>query len=231
MNYVLNMINRRSSLLLLVIVLLSANRLTAQNISFGVFAEPVISWFSTDTKDTRNDGARAGFCFGFNFYKYFTSNYAFSTGINILSAGGRIYNTSPIDMKFNNMQATIPANEKVTYKVQYLGIPVGLKLKSNQIGYITFFSDLGIDPKIIIGGKVDINSPDIKGESAMNELNKFNLAYHIMPGIEYSLGGSTALVFGVGFEKNFLDLTNDINGQPVDKVAHNIMKFRFGINF
>jgi hypothetical protein len=227
------MINRRSSMLLLVILLLSANRLAAQSISFGVFAEPVISWFSSDTKDTRNDGARAGFCFGFNFYKYFTANYAFSTGVNILSAGGRIYNTSSIDMQFNNMLKSIPENEKVTYKVQYLGIPIGLKLKTNQIGYITFFTDLGIDPKIVIGGKVDINNPDIKGESAMKELNKFNLAYHIMPGIEYSLGGSTAVFFGLGFEKNFLDLTKDIeiNSQPVDKIAHNILKFRFGVNF
>jgi hypothetical protein len=65
----------------------------------------------------------------------------------------------------------------------------------------------------------------------MNELNKFNLGYHIIPGIEYSLGGSFGLIFGIGFEKNFLDVTKDINDQPVDKVTQNIVKFRFGVTF
>jgi hypothetical protein len=237
MSILSNGIIKRNSILLFVLVLFSENRMAAQNqkISFGVFAEPVISWFSTDTKDTRSSGARAGFCFGFNFNKYFTNNYAFSTGLNISSAGGRIYNTSQIEMEFNNSSEIIPANEKVTYKVQYLCLPLGLKFKSNQIGYLTFFSDIGIDPKVVIGGKVDIASPDIKDESAMNEINKFNLAYHIMPGIEYSLGGTTAIVIGVGYEKNFLDVTKDLTGQPYnqpkDKITHNIIKFRFGINF
>ena len=74
-----------------------------------------------------------------------------------------------------------------------------LKLQTNQIGYLTFFSDLGLDPKIVIGGKADIPSLNISGENAMNELNMFNLSYHITAGIEYSLGGTTALVLGLGF--------------------------------
>jgi hypothetical protein len=221
----------KSRILISALIILSTCSLRAQDISFSVYAEPLISWFSPDTKATINDGSRAGFNFGFSFNKYFAANYAFSTGINLSSAGGRLHNTANIDMEFNNFSAIIPANEKVTYKIQYLGIPLGLKFKSNQIGYLTFFSDLGIDPKVVIGGKVDVSSAGISGESAMNELNKFNLAYHIMPGIEYSLGGSFALIFGVGFEKNFLDVTKDINDQPVDKVAQNIIKFRFGVTF
>jgi hypothetical protein len=52
-----------------------------------------------------------------------------------------------------------------------------------------------------------------------------------MAGIEYSLGGTTALVFGLGFENNFLDVSKDILLQPVDKVSHNILRFRIGVNF
>jgi hypothetical protein len=223
----------RGSILILIILLLPSGRVVGQNINFGIFADPVISWFSTDTKETRNDGARAGFNFGFTFNRYFRNNYAFSTGISILNAGGRLINNSndKLAMTFNNFSDTLTPGNSVVYKIQYLCIPLGLKFKSNQIGYITFFSDIGLDPKFVIGGKVDIPSLDLKGEAAMNELRAFNLSYHIMAGIEYSLGGSTAMVFGLGFDNNFLDITKDINNQPVDKVTHKIIKFRIGVNF
>jgi hypothetical protein len=200
-------------------------------ISFGVHADPVISWFKSDVKETKNDGARPGFNFGLTFNKYFSTNYSFSTGISIVSGGGKLISTDTIVMEFTNSSSTVIAGNPVVYKIQYLAIPVGLKLETNQIGYITFFTDLGLDPKIVIGGKADIPSLDISGENAMNELNTFNLSYHITAGIEYSLGGSTALVFGLNFDNNFLDITSDNGNQPNDKVSHKLLSFRIGLNF
>ena len=63
------------------------------------------------------------------------------------------------------------------------------------------------------------------------ELNMFNLGYHLSAGAEYSLGGRTALVFGLSYENNFLDITKDNEGQPVDRVKHNILHFKLGVNF
>jgi hypothetical protein len=231
MKAVLQKAQVRSLILLILVVLLTAGRLPAQNnIGFGIFAEPVISWFSTDTKETRNVGARPGFNFGFTYNKYFATNYAFSTGISILSAGGTLKDTSTI-IYLTNPTVHIPSNEPVTYRIQYLNFPVGLKFKSNQIGYFTFFSDIGLDPKVVIAGNFDIPSLGYRKEGALNELNRINLGYHLMAGIEYSLGGSTAVVFGLGFENNFLDVTKDKRGQTIDKVTQKIINFRIGINF
>lgn len=202
-----------------------------QKIVFGLHADPVISWFSTDVREIRNDGARPGFNFGLSYYKYFTPNYAFSTGISLLNAGGRLISSETTVMEFSNFTSTVLPGNSVVYKINYLTIPVGLKLQTNQIGYITFFSDVGFDPKIVIGGKADIPSLNISGENAMNELRMFNLSYHITAGIEYSLGGTTAMVFGLNFDNNFLDITKDNGNQPVDNVSHKILSFRLGINF
>jgi hypothetical protein len=224
----------RISLLSAILLIFPAARMAAQKkIGFGIFADPVISWFSSDTKETKNDGARAGFNFGLTFNSYFAPNYAFSTGLNILNAGGRLINntTDTLIMNFNNFSDSVMPGKAVTYKARYLTIPIGLKFKSNQIGYITFFTDIGIDPKFLIGGKVDIPSQDIEGETATNELNTFNMSYHIAAGIEYSLGGSTSMVFGLGFENNFLDVTKDLNNQPSDKIKMKMLKLRLGINF
>ena len=202
-----------------------------QRISFGLHADPVISWFASDIKETKNDGARPGFSFGLTYNKYFTPNYSFSTGISLISAGGRLISSDTTVMEFSNFKSTVLPGKAVVYKIKYLSIPFGIKLQTNQIGYITFFSDLGLDPKVVIGGKADIPSLNISGETATYELRRFNLSYHITAGIEYSLGGSTALVLGLNFDNNFLDITKDNGKQLKDIVTHKLLSFRLGVNF
>ena len=202
-----------------------------QKIVFGLHADPVVSWFSTDIKEVKNEGARPGFNFGLTYNRYFTPNYSFSTGISLLSAGGRLVSSDTTIMEFSNFKSTVLPGNPVIYKIQYLTIPIGLKLQTNQIGYMTFFSDVGLDPKIVIGGKADIPSLNVARENAMNELRRFNLSYHITGGIEYSLGGTTAIVLGLNFDNNFLDITKDNGRQPRDKVSHKILSFRIGVNF
>ncbi len=65
----------------------------------------------------------------------------------------------------------------------------------------------------------------------LSELRAFNLSYHVMAGIEYSVGGNTAVVLGLGFDNNFFDITKDNGDQPEDKVSHKLFSFRLGVNF
>ena len=212
-------------------LLLVPGSMKGQNYSFGIFADPVISWFSSNSKETKNEGARPGFNFGVNFNWYFAENYSLSTGLNILNTGGRLYNTDTITMVFNNLSTEVLPGDPVVYRIQYISLPLGLKFESNQIGYIKIFTDLGFDLKYAIGGKADIPSESIEGEVAMNELNSANISYHILAGISYSLGGKTEFVFGLGLERLLFDITNDIPPQPEDKIKNNLLKFRLGLNF
>jgi hypothetical protein len=231
MNIVKSFQNRSVTILLsLLIAVISHGKIQAQpKISFGIHADPLLSWFSSDIKEIKNDGARPGFNFGLTFNRYFSPNYSFSTGISLLHAGGRLVSTDTTVLEFTT-EPVLPG-EPIVYKIQYLVFPLGLKLQTNQIGYLTFYSDLGLDPKIVIGGKADIPSLDISGEKATSELRTFNLSYHIAAGIEYSLGGTTAMILGLNFENNFLDITQDNGDQPLDKVSQKILSFRIGINF
>ena len=47
-------------------------------INFSIHFDPLISWFSTDSYDTRSDGVVPGFNFGISYNKYFSPNYSFS---------------------------------------------------------------------------------------------------------------------------------------------------------
>jgi hypothetical protein len=220
-----------ASLLVLLLFAAPGKVIYAQNnISFGIHADPLAGWFTSDNEDVKNDGARPGLNFGLTFNKYFTQNYAFSTGVNLITSGGNLVCNDTIEMMLNNPVTVLPGN-RVTYTIKYLAIPLGLKLQSNQIGYITFFADLGLDPKFVLGGKVEIPSMSIEKENAANELNSINMGYHITGGIEYSLGGTTALVLGLSFDSNFIDITKENGTQPIDKILHKMLNFRLGINF
>ncbi len=219
---------------IVLILLLSfpvAGAVAQQRIGFGVHADPVISWFSTDISQVTNNGARPGFNFGLTYNKYFAPNYSFSTGISLLSAGGKLISSDTTILNISATRSTVMPNNTILYKLQYIAIPVGLKLQTNQIGYLTFFADLGFVPKLAINRKIDVPSLSLSRENASKELRMVNLSYHITGGVEYSLGGTTALVFGLDFDNNFLDITKDNGNQPKDKVSHKIFSFRFGVNF
>ncbi|OFY64240.1 MAG: hypothetical protein A2V64_03485 [Bacteroidetes bacterium RBG_13_43_22] len=222
---------RQASFLLLLALFFIPARVSAQErMSIGVHFDPLISWFGTDIDAVNNEGARPGINAGLSFNLPFSPNYSFSTGLNLVNASGRLVCEDETQLELVNTE-TVAANEPVIYKIQYVAVPLGLKLETNQIGYLTFFSDVGMDPKVRIGGKADIPSLSVKGEKANDELKLFNLSYHIMAGIEYGLGGNTAAVLGIGFENNFLDATKDNGAQPVDKVTHRMVYVRLGVNF
>ncbi len=117
------------------------------------------------------------------------------------------------------------------YRIQYISVPVGLKIKTDEIGYLTYFAEFGLDPKVVVSGKADIPSDHIKGEKAMTEIRRFNVGYHLNGGVDYSIDGNISLILGLGFENNFFDITKDIDGQKTDRTAQRFLKFIFGINF
>jgi hypothetical protein len=203
-------------------------------ISFGIHFDPLISWFSTDSYDTYNDGAVPGFNFGISYNTYFSPNYSFSTGLNIINAGGRLVSRESSIFELKNYDhgiIMVQPGEAITYRITSLSVPLGIKLQTSQLGYGRFFTDFGFDPKIVISGRADIPSLNIQGGNAMQELNTFNLSFHIMAGMEYPLGGPNSILFGIGFENNLFDITRDNGDQPWDAVHQKLLSFRLGITF
>lgn len=203
--------------------------------NFGIHVNPLVGWFGCDVRSVENAGSKAGVNVGVDFNSYFADNYAFSTGISLISTGGKlVYGDTTSFTLFSGSQSeetTIPANRPIVYRVQYLSVPLGLRFRSTQIGYVTFFANVGVDPKVVVGRKVDIPILNVEREKASEELRLFNMGYHINGGIEYSVGGNTSMLVGLGFENNFFDVTKDINRQPRDRITHRLLSLQLGVIF
>ncbi len=219
------------ALLLLSFFLLSGKIANAQDYRVGIYISPLISWFKTDIDEVKNEGSRAGFNFNITAERYLSERFSATCGVNLLSSGGRLVSSQSTFFRFPSHTSTVAANNPVVYHIRYLVIPAGLKYKTYEMGLFSYFGELGIDPKVVVRGRVDIPSIDIKGAKAMTEIRRFNLGYHFNAGIDYSLNGNISLVLGLGFENNFLDVTKDVSEQKVDRTSQKFLKFIFGLNF
>jgi len=212
--------------ILTLIILVFSSHIFAQSLSFSVVVDPQITWMNSDSKNTERDGTEFGFGGGLVMDHYFAENYAFSSGISILSTGGSLKYLDSLAFQFGGSTDTIPAGSTIRYKLQYLTIPLSLKLKSNEIGYSRFFAHLGLNMHLNLKSSADINE-DIQGEDIRDEVNFFMMSYFFGGGLEYSLGGNTALVGGIYYTSGILDVTSNSNY----RTHISALSLRLGVKF
>lgn len=215
------------SFLLLIVITAFSNTTNAQGIRFGIFAEPKVSWLTPDVSTITSDGGKFGFNVGLIVDGYFTKNYAFATGISINNVGGKMLYTAADSLISTNGTEVIDANSSVKYKFQYVNIPVGLKLKTNEIGYFSFCSNVGITPQIKIKSTAQSDDNEFNDVNIDEEINLFNLGYHIGAGVEYSIGGNSAITVNIIYTNGFLDITK----REEDKIVMSNVALKIGLMF
>ncbi len=199
----------------------------AQRARIGITGNPQFSWFNSKTESVKPEGFIVSFNSRFEFDFFFAENYAFSTGIAIENLGGKSSYEDIISFKVNGEQKIIPAGTTLKYRMQYLGIPLGLKLKTQQIGYSTLFFNPGLTPLVNIRSRVYNTSVFPDKSNAKSETRFLNLEYFFCLGLEYSLGGNTALIGGFTFSSGFMDVTS----RSADKIFTRSLGFKTGILF
>jgi len=211
---------------MLLLFILFSNSMVAQ-IRFGVVAHPQYTWMASETADVTNRSGKIGFNGGLILEKYFAENYALMSGITISVQGGKLSYEDTLHYVVNDAQVRILPETKLDYSLQYVQIPLGLKLKSNEIGYTTFFANLGFTAGINIKARLKDSEKQIQDENISEEIKLFDLGYHFGGGIEYSLGGNTSILAGITFVNGFVDVT----GRNEDKISLKNISLRMGILF
>ena len=213
---------------LIIVVFFSVLSLAAQEgVRFGIKVDPQLSWFTVGGNVFSQESSRLGVDIGLIIDKYFTENYAFTSGISIHLTGSNVMLDDTVRLNLNLQDEVIPAGEELTYKLQYLSLPLGLKLKTREFGYITYFGQVGVTPEINVKALISSSYDDINDLDATEEINAFQLSYHIGGGIEYGLGGSTAIAAGVYYHNGFTDITENED----DKATMNMVKLRVAVMF
>ena len=215
-------------LFILVILGYSSVLFAQPKIRLGAHIDPIFSWFSPRSSKIAKDGARLGYNGGLIVEDYFAPNYALVTGLNLTQLGGNLLYKEEADISTGQgTHVLLPAQTSVAFNINYLTIPMALKLKSNEIGYFTYYAELGFSPEINIGSKATSTGGALNKENVAKEINAFNISYFFGGGIEYNIGGQTSLVGGVFFNNGF----GDVLSADRYKAALNYVTIRVGVMF
>jgi hypothetical protein len=199
----------------------------SQSMRFGAYIAPNLSWMhptAGKSDDGRyvveSNGSKIGYSWGLLAEYFFAENYALATGFQLNTTGGKLITRNVGD-------TTLPHNVLATdfdYNVQYLEIPFGLKLRSDELGSggIRVFGQIGLTLGINIGKKatytVEYRDDDNIRRVLTGEREKLvgsltmapaMLQLNVGAGVETPLSGKMALYTGLFFNNGFLpDATN-----------------------
>lgn len=198
----------RKIIVLLFVCVLMGN-LNAQDLKIGVYGAPEMSWLSSNTKKINSEGLKFGYKFGLTIDNYFSKNYAFSSGLSLKTQTGTLLYDEAQSISTTDNEYTLDANSALTFQLDYLNIPLGLKLKTNEIGYMTYFANVGFNTYLNLDGKVSELEVPIEKEILKEEVKFYNVDYFFGLGCQYSLGSAAAISVGIYYNNGFIDVFKD----------------------
>lgn len=255
----------------------------AQGVKFGVHVDPLLSFMGSNDKKITSDGVNLGLEFGVEMEYYFAEgeNYALTFGANFaLGKGGTLTyadkgilfpratldNSSYRDTlgrvaelagQTGDSLLLVPGTS-VKYNVNYLAIPIGLKLRTNELGdsYMRAFFHLPVATVMIpVSARATVNAPQpsdqfdgyytespSKGEVVYKEIVPIQVMLGLGAGVEYSPNeeGGLRLVGGIYYQYGFFDtvknnllydsVSNSYKENKATSGFHNI-SLRIGIVF
>ncbi|HOM37242.1 MAG TPA: porin family protein [Bacteroidales bacterium] len=228
----------KKNLVVIVFLALSVN-IFAQKVSGGLFGGTTLSWLSTDSKMVDPQGVKFGYTYGAVLDLNLTDNFAFTLGVRLNNTGGSANYPNGL-YKFEAEETVIPeklpASTKINYNLNYLAIPVGIKGKTNEIGYFKYYLTAGATPMIRAKAKASFGI--YENEVVNKEINSFNIGWNIGGGAEYSLVGNTRLMLEIVYMGGLIDFDKtEIFTEPAQvnvikpKTVINDVHLKLGILF
>lgn len=217
----------------------SAQAFRKYKISFRT--NPNIGWMVPQNNNQEFAGSSLRFGFGLSTDILFTENYAIGTGLNVEGMGGKLsYLTRKTEFAGQPEEAAYIVEKERNFNLRYVEIPLTLKLRTNEIGYLTYWGQFGLglgvnwraladetDNYIRVfqedtGNWVTTDKADFNDEAidVSDEINILRASLIIGAGVEYNLSGTTSMVVGLTFNNGFTNVFNR-NATGVERQPEN----------
>ena len=167
-----------------------------------------MSWLAANSPEYKNEGGKLGFSYGLATEFFLSKNYLFSTGLFISSLGGEVSYEGVYE---NSAGLNLLSAVEKSYAIKYIEIPLTLKLRTNEIGYMTYYGSFGLNVGVKFQSSSDLtytdinNSPKIEGVNTASDIFFMNTSLAIGAGVEYNISGNTNLMLGVTYNNGFIN--------------------------
>lgn len=205
------MFKKLSCLVILACISFFVHAQDPHKLRIGFQFTPEVTWLKSKSINLENRRSMIGFNFGPVFDYNFGSNYAITTGVIISRSRGSLFYED--STKFNSRPDYLYSSAlTVDYNLQYIELPIAIRLKTNEIGYMTYFGVFGVVPAINISASGEFDEPAKEShipESFSKDVSLPNLSMLISAGAAYSISTNTSAFFSVNFYNGLIDVTDN----------------------
>jgi hypothetical protein len=203
---------------------------------FGLRAGGSIDWLKPDSKQYNNEGIKPGFSWGFIADFFIMENYAVQTGFNVQYLNGKLSYPSIYLSEDDTLTGILLRN----YKLQYMQIPVALKMQAEVSEKVKLFGKIGLGTAFRLRSRStdtftsEDNEVFEEDKDISDDITLVRMSFLIGGGASFTLNGSTALILDLTFDNGFLNILKGEN--PVDpevkhKAVMNFVELGVGIVF
>ena len=193
---------------------------------FGLKGSSNFGWVGGTSKNIVNEGTTVALGYGIMGDYYFKPNYGISAEIMLSNIKSKFKVTEPL--AFNSAMSDTVNDLRYEYNIQYLDIPLTMKIRTKEIGDMTYFGQFGVSMGFALNAKTSIVSTGLPKSISDQEPTEyrvngaegdaftvnnfddkvflFRLPLIIGGGIEYKMAGSTSLQGGVRIANTFTDM-------------------------
>ncbi|GAA4797392.1 hypothetical protein GCM10023231_27410 [Olivibacter ginsenosidimutans] len=174
-----------------------------KSVSLGIAVSPNINWLRYGDFDVKSSTAKIGFNYGLVADFAFSENYYFSSGLFIdnLRAQSETYQDET-----GGSGAFLTNN----YKLQYATIPLGVKLKSTQRYYRSYYGQFGFTLGVKLSAKQEIMNGDRvivqEYDNMKGGADILRLGLQVGGGIEWLLDHNLRFMTGLTFNNGFTNV-------------------------
>lgn len=229
-------------IILLALVFCSTAFLKAQDANmfrFGLKVNPSVSWLKTDVSDFANEKSKINFSYGLIVERYFNQTTVLATGISITDFGSTLkYGAEPEQTFYfpdGDTTAFFLQNRKL--KLKYVEVPLLLKFRTPEIGYMTYTAHFGLDFGFRVKsiaedeGKWE-NTPTqvstLENVDITDDVKFIKMALNVGLGAEYNLTGTTSAIFSLNYQNGFTNLLHDPSEFLNDHNASSLKQIGYG---
>jgi len=226
-----------------------------RKVAIGFKVSPNFAWTRIMEGPMENNGLGLGFSYGLmgDINIANNPNYWLSTEFIVTSTPSKIYTN---DTLWSDKNGVIHRNTNFNYNLQYIQVPITLKLKTNEIGKFKYWGQFGVSPAFLMQQKLktastpsiygngtqshnpnlDANDKyDFKGDAGsftgngvfQDDVRKARMSLIIGAGIETKISGKTMFSAGLRFDNAFSDVFTD---DAVDG-RNNFLGIQLGVFF
>ena len=157
----------------------------------------------------------------------FAPNYSFSTALTITSINGKSTEANVLPYY---VPGSVPKAYDLKYKLQYVDLPLTIKLKTVKTDGRRWYGQFGLSNSINISAKQDaVTGGSVVGDNlnVSDHIKFYRAGLIIGGGGEFDISGNTSVVAGLTFNNGFTNIVTD----KARNVKNHYLALNFGVFF